>query len=117
LGYARNGDLLTVAEEAGFDVLLTTDKNMRYQQNLAGRKLAIVVLGQQSDSNPKNARLSGPLSWLERNLILFHCRYPLEPYLDVNCPPIRYRLTSRASLVAFDGNRVSKQEAIASQFA
>ena len=43
----RNGDLLTLAEEAGFDVLLTTDKNMRYQQNLAGRKIAIVVLGQQ----------------------------------------------------------------------
>jgi hypothetical protein len=42
-----NGDLLKVAEEAGFDVLLTTDKNMRYQQNLAGRKIAIVVLGQQ----------------------------------------------------------------------
>ena len=28
-----NGDLLTAAEEAGFDLLLTTDKNMRYQQN------------------------------------------------------------------------------------
>jgi hypothetical protein len=42
-----NGDLLTVAEEAGFDILLTTDKNMRYQQNLAGRKIAIVVPGQQ----------------------------------------------------------------------
>jgi hypothetical protein len=43
----RNGDLLTVAEQAGFDLLLTTDKNMRYQQNLAGRKIAIVVLAQQ----------------------------------------------------------------------
>jgi hypothetical protein len=42
-----NGDLLTAAEEAGFDLLLTTDKNMRYQQNLAGRKIAIVVPGQQ----------------------------------------------------------------------
>ena len=42
-----NGDLLTAAEEAGFDLLLTTDKNMRHQQNLAGRKIAIVVLGQQ----------------------------------------------------------------------
>jgi hypothetical protein len=42
-----NGDLLTAAEEAGFDLLLTTDKNMRYQQNLAGRKIAIVVLGRQ----------------------------------------------------------------------
>ena|ERR1035437_7752339 len=43
----RNGDLLTAAEDAGFDLLLTTDKNIRYQQNLAGRKIAIVVLGQQ----------------------------------------------------------------------
>ena len=43
----RNGDLLTAAEEAGFDILLTTDKNMRYQQNLTGRKIGIVVLGQQ----------------------------------------------------------------------
>jgi hypothetical protein len=40
-----NGKLLQAAEEAGFDVLLTTDKNIRYQQNLEGRKLAIVVLG------------------------------------------------------------------------
>ena len=43
----RNGDLLTAAEAAGFDILLTTDRNMRYQQNLAGRKIAIVVLGRQ----------------------------------------------------------------------
>ena len=42
-----NGELLTVAEEAGFDLLLTTDKNIRHQQNLAGRKIAIVVLGRQ----------------------------------------------------------------------
>ena len=40
-----NGELLKVAEEAGFDVLLTTDKNLRYQQNLSGRKIAVVVLG------------------------------------------------------------------------
>ena len=43
----KNGDLLTAAEAAGFDVLLTTDKNLRYQQNLAGRKIAIVILGRQ----------------------------------------------------------------------
>jgi hypothetical protein len=41
-----NGELLDAAEAAGFDVLLTTDRNIRYQQNLAGRTLAIVVLGQ-----------------------------------------------------------------------
>ena len=39
--------MLTVAEKAGFDILLTTDKNIRFQQNLAGRKIAVVVLGQQ----------------------------------------------------------------------
>jgi predicted nuclease of predicted toxin-antitoxin system len=43
----KNGELLAVAETDGFDVLLTTDKNMRYQQNLAGRKIAVVVLGLQ----------------------------------------------------------------------
>jgi hypothetical protein len=43
----RNGDLLTTAEEAGFDILLTTDKNMRYQQNLSGREIAIIVLSRQ----------------------------------------------------------------------
>jgi hypothetical protein len=43
----RNGDLLSAAEGAGFDVLLTTDKNMRYQQNLAGRKIAVLILGLQ----------------------------------------------------------------------
>jgi len=40
-----NGDLLREAETAGFDVLLTTDKRIRFQQNLTGRKIAIVVLG------------------------------------------------------------------------
>lgn len=43
----KNGDLLTAAETAGFEVLLTTDKNLRYQQNLEGRKIAVVVLGRQ----------------------------------------------------------------------
>ena len=39
-----NGDLLNAAEKAGFDVLLTTDTNLPHQQNLQGRKLAIVIL-------------------------------------------------------------------------
>jgi hypothetical protein len=38
------GKVSGAAEEAGFDVLVTTDKNLRYQQNLADRKIAIVVL-------------------------------------------------------------------------
>jgi predicted nuclease of predicted toxin-antitoxin system len=43
----KNGELLVAAEADGFDVLLTTDKNMRYQQNLAGRKIAVVILSLQ----------------------------------------------------------------------
>src|ERR1017187_8123637 len=42
----ENGELLTEAEAAGFEVLVTTDKNLTYQQNLEGRRIAIVVLGQ-----------------------------------------------------------------------
>ena len=40
-----NGDLLKAAEAAGFGVLVSTDQNLRYQQNLTGRQIAIVVLG------------------------------------------------------------------------
>jgi hypothetical protein len=40
-----NGDLLRAAEQAGFDVVVTADKNMLYQQNLEGRRIALVVLG------------------------------------------------------------------------
>jgi predicted nuclease of predicted toxin-antitoxin system len=40
----ENGDLLTAAEADGFDALITTDQNLRYQQNLSGRKIAVVVI-------------------------------------------------------------------------
>jgi hypothetical protein len=43
----KNGDLLIAAEEAGFDVFLTTDRNLRYQQNLMGRNIAVVIIGVQ----------------------------------------------------------------------
>jgi len=39
-----NGELLAAATEAGFEVLVTTDQNLRYQQNLTDRKIAVVVL-------------------------------------------------------------------------
>lgn len=39
-----NSELLDAAEKASVDLLLTTDRRIRYQQNLAGRKIAIVVL-------------------------------------------------------------------------
>ena len=39
-----NGDLLATAEAAGYDLLITTDQNLRYQQNLRERRIAIIVL-------------------------------------------------------------------------
>lgn len=50
LGWAalQNGELISAAEAAGFEVLLTTDKNLKYQQNLAQRMIAIVVLSTTS---------------------------------------------------------------------
>ncbi len=45
MGWAgvKNGALLNLVE-GQFDVFITTDKNIRYQQNLSGRKLAFIVL-------------------------------------------------------------------------
>jgi hypothetical protein len=39
-----NGRLLDVAEQVGYQLLITTDQNIRYQQHLSGRQLAILVL-------------------------------------------------------------------------
>ena len=43
-----NGDLLDAAEAAGFEVFVTTDRNIRHQQNLSARKIAIVGLSKGS---------------------------------------------------------------------
>jgi hypothetical protein len=40
----QNGDLLNAAEAGGFEAIITTDKNLRYQQNFSKRQLAILVL-------------------------------------------------------------------------
>ena len=39
-----NGNLLDLAEQHGFEVFITTDQNLKYQQNLADRQLVIIVL-------------------------------------------------------------------------
>ena len=48
LGWAtlKNGILLQSAELAGYELLITTDKNLMYQQNLYSRKIAVIALGQ-----------------------------------------------------------------------
>jgi hypothetical protein len=43
-GSLQNGDLLQQAQSQGFEVLVTTDQNLKYQQNLSSRNIALVVL-------------------------------------------------------------------------
>jgi predicted nuclease of predicted toxin-antitoxin system len=43
----KNGELLTLAEDK-FDVFVTIDKNIRYQQNLSGRKTAVLIIRARS---------------------------------------------------------------------
>jgi hypothetical protein len=46
MGWDRlsDGQLLTIAEEVGYDLLITSDQKLRHQQNLTGRQIAILVL-------------------------------------------------------------------------
>ena len=44
----ENGELLSAAENAGFELFVTTDRNLQYQQNLSDRKIAVVVLSTTS---------------------------------------------------------------------
>ena len=45
-----NGSLLAAAEEAAFDVMIAADQGLNYQQNMQGRKLALVVLSTNKNS-------------------------------------------------------------------
>jgi hypothetical protein len=45
----KNGELLDAVESAHFDVLLTVDRGLEYQQNLTGRKIAIIIFHARSN--------------------------------------------------------------------
>lgn len=73
-----NSALLDAAEQAGVDLLLTTDRRIRYQQNLLGRKLALVVL-------------TGTTKWSRVQLHLQRIAYVMEraapgSYAEVDIP-------------------------------
>jgi hypothetical protein len=53
-GWLTNGELLTAAETAKFDVFLTVDQGIEYQQNLTGRSIAIIIV--RTKSNRLKAR-------------------------------------------------------------
>ena len=64
----KNGALLVAAEREGFEILLTTDRNLRYQQNLTGVSIAIIVLSSTSWPHSKgntrdNSRNRNGNSW------------------------------------------------------
>lgn len=48
-GGKKNGQLLQLAEEAGFQVLVTVDKNIPYQQNLRARSISLLIIGTKSN--------------------------------------------------------------------
>jgi len=50
-GSKKNGELLGLAEDR-WDVLLTIDKNIRHQQNMAGRRIGILILRAKSNRLP-----------------------------------------------------------------
>jgi predicted nuclease of predicted toxin-antitoxin system len=61
MGWAElgNGDLLACAEANGFEVMITGDKNLSYQQNLTGRVLALIVLDTNSWKVLRESRSRG----------------------------------------------------------
>ena len=64
-----NGELLRVAEEAGFDAMITTDKGIRYQQNLAGRtpeEAAGYLVSEIDLASGTQAEIALAPSWLSR---------------------------------------------------
>ena len=53
----KNGSLLDLAESAGCEIFVTMDKGLQYEQNLAGRNIAILIL------RAKSNRLVDLLRW------------------------------------------------------
>jgi hypothetical protein len=49
LAALKNGELLIAAEKARFDVFLTVDQGIEYQQNLTGRRIAIIIFRAKSN--------------------------------------------------------------------
>ncbi len=72
-----NGVLLDKAEAAGFELFMTADKNIQYQQNLASRRIAIVVLG--------NAQWPVLRRYVERVVAAVDVAIP-GSYLEVDVP-------------------------------
>ena len=74
MGWHRlaNDALLHAAEQAGFEVLVTCDQNIRYQQNLTDRKLAVVILSTNHwpTLRPRAARIASVVDFMQRGQLV-----------------------------------------------
>lgn len=65
-----NGELLSLAEQSGFEVFLTLDKGIEYEQSLTGRRISVIVF------RPKSNRLSDLLPYVQACLVQMHTIRP-----------------------------------------
>lgn len=68
----ENGELLDAAESAGFDLVLTCDQNVSYQQNFTGRKVALLVLSSNHwpTLRARAARIATAVDFVQRGQIV-----------------------------------------------
>jgi len=59
--WEKNGELLSAAELAGYEVLLTVDQGMPRQQNMAGRKISIIVVRSRTNQLEDLLPLAGAI--------------------------------------------------------
>ena len=66
-----NGELLDAAEGAGFDLLLTCDQNLRYQQDFTGRRLSVLILSSNHwpSLRPMAARIASAVDFIQAGQI------------------------------------------------
>jgi hypothetical protein len=75
----KNGALLNASEEAGFELFITADKAMSYQQNLKGRKMALMVLSTNNWASVK-AHIAGIMAAI--------CAAKPGSYIEVEVPHV-----------------------------
>jgi len=80
LGWAgkKNGELLALADEAGFEILVTTDQNLLHQQDLSARKMAVFVLGRGNwpEIKPHAPQIAAEINAVKRPGVYF---FAIEP--------------------------------------
>ena len=81
LGWAdkKNGELLSLAESAGFEILVTTDQNLRHQQNFGARKISVFILGRGNwpEIKPHASAIAAEINSIKQPGIYFFAIEPL----------------------------------------